>query len=407
MMNAKEGIVVLSLFDGMSCGHMALDNASVKIDKYIASEIEPSAIANTQKRYPNTIQIGDVTKVYYNKWNKTLYANCERVVVDNISRHPQIVDWTRKQKRAFEDKHLEVCDNGNVYKWFWKKATPIFTGEIDLILSGSPCQSFSSAHYFSYGKKEYGLDGKSGLFYEFLRILKEANPTYYFFENVKMKKESEEELSNYLKAKAIHINSNLVTYQNRERIYFTNIKGITMPRDMHVSFQDYKITTLPRIESVLRKNHSLKVEEREALALTSVEIDDIIGKNLWVYDELKAINPKISKEEVVKEIHRQLDMSICNVNATHEKMISHPTFKAKNVTNGDKIATITTRIDRCPTAGIIDFGGYIRLITPMEASKAQGVPYSYIHDMCKTNQFSILGNGWTIPIIAHCLSFMK
>lgn len=197
MKEENKGIVVLSLFDGMSCGRLALDEAHIKVDKYIASEIKPFAIKHTQAHYPNTIQIGDVTKVYYDKWNKTLYGNCERKVIDNISNHPSQKEWTKAQRIAFERRHLEVCDDGNVYKWLGKKATPIHKGDIDLLLSGSPCQSFSSGHYFSYGNKEYGLKGKSKLFYEFLRILKEVNPKYYFFENVKMKKKSEEELSNY------------------------------------------------------------------------------------------------------------------------------------------------------------------------------------------------------------------
>ena len=114
---------VLSLFDGMSCGQIALKKLDIKVDKYFASEIEEPSMKITMKNFPNTIQIGDVTMV-----------------------------------------------NG--------KDLP----KIDLLIGGSPCQSFSNAGNGS------GFDGKSGLFFEYVRLLKETNPKYFMLENVKMKK---------------------------------------------------------------------------------------------------------------------------------------------------------------------------------------------------------------------------
>ena len=412
MKNAKEGIVVLSLFDGMSCGRIALESAGVKVAKYMASEIKPFAIKHTQKHYPNTIQIGDVTKVYYNKWNKTLYSNCERVVVDNISRHANQKSWTRKQRRAFEDKHLEVCDDGNVYKWFWKKANPIFSGEIDLLLSGSPCQSFSSAHYFSYGNEEYGLLGKSGLFYEFLRILKEAKPKYYFFENVKMKKSSEEELSNYLGTAALHINSNLLTYQNRDRLYWTNIKGITMPQDANINFQDYKLKTLPRVEAIIRYNK--ENEDKKEIILSAEEIDEITYNNLWAYQELKKSQQQMTHEEFVVELHNQLDEATKVIRPFRTKMweacLNKGLYASKNLDlpASTKVGALTRKNDRNPsTSGLIGFGNYYRYLTSIEMTRAQGVPYEYMKDLRYSHQNDVLGDGWSIPIIAHCLSFME
>ena len=115
---------VLSLFDGMSCGQIALNRAGIKYDNYFASEIDKYAIQITQKNYPNTKQIGDVTKI----------------------------------------KGIDLP-------------------EIDLVFGGSPCQSFSNV---GDGK---GFDGKSKLFWEFVRVLKEVKPKYFLLENVKMKKE--------------------------------------------------------------------------------------------------------------------------------------------------------------------------------------------------------------------------
>ena len=134
--------VVLSLFDGMSCGQIALNRAGISYGKYYASEIDKHAIKVTQHNYPNTIQLGDVTQ-------------------------------------------LKGSD----------------LPRIDLLIGGSPCQSFSNA-----GKGE-GFDGKSGLFWEYVRLLKEVKPTYFLLENVKMKKEWQDIISEALGVEPIEINS--------------------------------------------------------------------------------------------------------------------------------------------------------------------------------------------------------
>ena len=140
---------VLSLFDGMSCGQLALQRANIKYDNYFASEIKKTAIKVTQHHFPKTIQLGDVKNI-------------------NLKELPKI----------------------------------------DLLIGGSPCQDFSKAN-----TKQLGLQGeKSVLFYEYLRILKELKPKYFLLENVRMKKQSEQELNEYLGVKGLHINSQLVSY---------------------------------------------------------------------------------------------------------------------------------------------------------------------------------------------------
>jgi len=187
-------MIVLSLFDGMSCGRIALERAGIKVTKYYASEIKKHAIICSKHNYPDIIHIGDVRKVKFR--NGILYTE---------------------------------VGNFNV-------------GHIDLLIGGSPCQNFSFARAMSY-KEIDGLNGdKSSLFYEFLRILNETKPAYFLLENVKMKKESERQLNEYLGVKGIHINSNLVSFQNRDRIYWTNIPGVTQPEDRNINFQDYKDT---------------------------------------------------------------------------------------------------------------------------------------------------------------------
>lgn len=188
----NDGLTVLSLFDGISCGRIALERVGIKVDRYYASEIKKIAIETTMRHYPDTIQIGDVTKVRYQ--NGILYT---------------------------ENGEFDV-------------------GSIDLLIGGSPCQDFSILRAAS-GLEITGLEGmKSRLFYEFLRLLKEVNPRFFLLENVKMKKESEEQLNEYLGVKGIPINSILVSYQNRPRIYWTNIPGVKPPEDKHIDFQDYR-----------------------------------------------------------------------------------------------------------------------------------------------------------------------
>ena len=150
---------VLSLFDGMSCGQIALKKLGIKVDNYFACEIDKYAIKVTQDNFPNTIQLGDVTKV----------------------------DFTSLPK-------------------------------IDLVIGGSPCQGFSFA-----GKQLNFDDPRSKLFFEYVRALKEATPKYFMLENVRMKNESAHVISEHLKVKPIMINSSLMSAQNRVRLYWTNL----------------------------------------------------------------------------------------------------------------------------------------------------------------------------------------
>ena len=188
-------MIVLSLFDGMSCGQIAFDKLGIKFDgvnnKYFASEIKKHAIKVTKNNYPNTIHIGDVTKVSYK--NGTLYT---------------------------ENGEYEV-------------------GEIDYLIGGSPCQDFSVA---KLNNVKYGLEGdKSKLFYEYLRLLREINPKYFLLENVRMKEESKKQLDSYLGVEGRYINSIDFSFQNRPRFYWTNI-NILPYEAKNINFQDYKDT---------------------------------------------------------------------------------------------------------------------------------------------------------------------
>lgn len=186
----NNGITVLSLCDGMSCGHIALDRAGIKVSRYFAAEIKDIAIKVTKANYPDTIHIGDVNKINYK--DGTLYT---------------------------ENGEFDV-------------------GNIDLVIFGSPCQTFSIA---MKTELRVGLQNKekSGLFLECYRILKEVNPTFFLMENVaRMKKEDEDFISELMGVSPIRINSQLVSPQLRDRLYWSNIPNISMPQAKNINLQD-------------------------------------------------------------------------------------------------------------------------------------------------------------------------
>lgn len=180
---------VLSLCDGMSCCHIALDRAGIPVKEYYAAEIKEIGIRVTKDNYPDTIHIGDVNKISYK--DGVLYT-----------------------------------ENGNYN-----------VGKIDLVAFGSPCQSFSQAMktHMRVGLKD---KERSGLFLECYRILKEVNPKWFLLENVaSMKKEDRDFLSECMGVEPIRINSKLVGPALRDRLYWTNIPNVTQPEDKKITLQ--------------------------------------------------------------------------------------------------------------------------------------------------------------------------
>ena len=170
----KKGINVLSLFDGLSCGSIALERAGIQVNSYYASEIDKWAIQIANKNYPGIIQLGDVTKF----------------------------DETKLPK-------------------------------IDLLIGGSPCQGFSFA-----GKQLNFDDPRSKLFFVYVYMLKQLKPKYFLLENVRMAKQSQDVISEHLGVQPIKINSSLVSAQNRVRLYWTNIPNVTQPEDKGLKLKD-------------------------------------------------------------------------------------------------------------------------------------------------------------------------
>jgi len=272
---------VLSLFDGMSCGQIALNRVGIKYDNYFASEIDKHAIKVTQTNYPNTIQLGDVTKV----------------------------------KGSYLPK-------------------------IDLLIGGSPCQGFSFA-----GKGLNFDDPRSKLFFEFVRLKNETQPKYFLLENVVMKKEHEKVISEFLGVEPILINSNLVSAQNRKRLYWTNIPGINQPTDRQIGWG--KIREFGVADNFYYTKNGLDWIKRHG---------ERKGKQLAIWGE----NDKCQMIE-----------------ASHFKNYSSQRF-----------------------FGIVDENG-LRYITPKECERAQTVPDDYTSCISNTQRYKMLGNGWTVDVIAH------
>ena len=301
---------VLSLFDGISCGQVALERAGIKVDNYFASEIKPYAIKVTQDNYPNTFQLGDITKIRYK--DGILYS-----------------------------------ENGEFN-----------AGKIDLLIGGSPCQDFSHAN-----KNITGLDGKkSSLFYEYLRLLKEINPTYFLLENVKMKKEHENKITELLAVKPILIDSQLVCGALRKRNYWTNIPNVTQPIDRKIMLQDVledgycnmkKARTL--CESDSRPNKTpVKIFHRYQ------KFNTVIFKSKEHYEQCKEHYNKNFKGLPAKEIIYDGD-----------------------IYNG------------------------IRFLNRHEREKLQTLPFDYCKLLTDNEVACVCGDGWTVDVIAHIFRGLK
>lgn len=272
---------VLSLFDGMSCGQLALKRARIHVNKYFASEIKPIAIKTTQFNFPDTVQLGDVTKI-----------------------------------RA--------------------SALP----KIDLLIGGSPCQDLSSAM-----KDRESLQGdQSKLFYEYVRLLKECQPKYFLLENVGlMDSESSFAISEILDCDPVRINSELVSAQMRDRLYWTNIPGdeltifwnkrISQPKDRKIRLQD-----------ILENGYT----DREK------------ARCLLVSDSRPLATPE-------KMLHRYRDTGF------------------------------TTLIFNSPD---FDLDKGVRYMTQTELERCQTVPEGYTKNLTRNEAADLLGDGWTIEVIA-------
>ena len=292
--------VVLSLFDGISCGQIALNKAGISYGKYYASEIDKHAIKVTQHNFSNTVQLGSINEIKGSDLPK-----------------------------------------------------------IDLLIGGSPCQSFSNA-----GLRN-GFDGKSGLFWEFVRILKETKPTYFLLENVIMKQEWQDIISEALGVEPIKINSALVSAQNRERLYWANFP-IEQPDDKGI-----------KLINILENTEMINPSAIRGRRLSQV----------------------ITLDKSLKD--KEIPITQClEVRAKNQDKSNCLTTVAK-----DNVLT-TMPIGRYPNAFKNNLP--FRYYTTKEYCRLQTVPENYFDGVASENQIKkMIGNGWNVDTIAHIFKGIK
>ncbi len=423
---------VLSLFDGMSCGQLALNRLGIKVDKYYASEIDKYAIQVTQANFPETIQVGDVCNL---------------------------------KAEDYQD--------------------------IDLILAGSPCQGFSFA-----GKQLAFGDPRSALFFEFIRLLKEIKPKYFLLENVKMKKEFLEVITDQVSAcypefqgkdlfggkiEPILINSALVSAQSRQRYYWTNIPNVEQPDDLGIVLRDVleDESQADLVGNGGREAFKENIQKGTALlardwkgwntyGMTGVQTtpkqvgiaSDINGHDILkrVYSpdgksptlntmgggnrEPKVVSGGAFRGRAYDDKGKRMDKNGNSVaNKTKQMLEMRKDDKANAITTVGKDSIVvsekTNQIN--PSKKASGRQPYIqdrvfhkdgkshaltesfadrtnvgehsdltwRKLTPLECERLQTVPDNYTDHVSKTQRYKMLGNGWTVSVISHILSNME
>ena len=288
---------VLSLFDGISCGQIALNKVGIKYNNYYASEIDKFAIQVTQHNYPKTIQLGDVR---------------------NVSK-------------------------GSLPK-------------IDLLIGGSPCQNLSITVINNIKHNKGLLGEKSSLFYEYLRVLHEVKPKYFLLENVgSMTNENKDLITYAMGVEPIRLDSNLVSGQDRDRYYWTNIPVEYSPINKNIQLNDIILTDNIPSKYWYGCDFIYNGDDKKIQATLKINGHDILKR---VYN----LNGKCGT------------LTCCRGGNTQKKVFQ----------NG-----------RC------------RKLTPLEYERLQTIPDNYTSILSDSQRYNVIGNSWTVDIIAHIFSFIK
>ena len=405
---------VLSLFDGMSCGQQALERCGIEVENYFASEIDKYAIQVTMANYPNTIQLGSVVDV--NGFNLP---------------------------------------------------------NIDLLIGGSPCQSFSFAgkrkgmatkceteiltleHYLQLKAEGYEFEGQSYLFWEFMRLLNETKPKYFLLENVEMGEKWEKVLSKAIGVNGIHINSALVSAQNRKRIYWTNIgmqpsglfgdleSIIKQPKDKGILLKDI-------LESEVDEKYFLSAKMIEGFERHKERHNDkgtgfgYVPKNETDKGNSLRANAALCPTDNMLIVHNTMPRSsttgkggtghlsrndgktYCldtgNTNAAEmiltskdkrlQKIVDDNSFIKGEVAHLDTYNQTIDK-DKSPALTLPHNNRFmfvesrIRRLTPIECERLQTVKDNYTNHVSDSQRYKMLGNGWTIDVIAHIFNYLK
>ena len=371
---------VLSLFDGMSCGRLALERAGFPVTNYFASEIDKYAITVARANFPDTMHLGDV---------KTVRTN--------------------------EDGELIIND-----------PLGIQTAKIDLLIGGSPCQGFSFA-----GKQLNFDDPRSKLFFEFVRLLKALKPKYFLLENVNMKKEYQDVISDLLGCKPVDINSNRVSAQNRRRLYWTNIPVRSMPENKHIYLKDILedgFTDREKshcIDANYFKGGNLKSYFEKNRRQLVFDFDDPTDTGLQLAGEAdlkghgynrRVYHPDGKAPSLCAASGGNLEPKIFagsfrgryrenGIRQDHKMPVAGLAEQELEIREDGKTNSLTT-VQKDNVAVHVEELKW-RKLTPIECERLQTVPDNYTNHVSNTQRYRMLGNGWTVDVICHLLEGMK
>jgi DNA (cytosine-5)-methyltransferase 3A len=379
---------VLALFDGISCGQVALERIGIDVDSYYSSEIDKYAIQITQNNYPKTIQLGDMTQ--WRKWD---------------------IDWA----------------------------------SIDLLTAGFPCQAWSVA-----GKQKGNNDPRGALVHDLIDIWKhtrELNPNLKFmFENVRMKKEFLDYINDLFGVEPVLINSALVSAQNRKRYYWTNIEGIEQPEDKGILLKDivHENTDLsmnsPRWNDWWTKNAEFQLKKQyssldsdKAITMTARQyaswngnfIFEKLNEYIVPFDKtLQILDKEVEKGKVgyfrkdsqanrVYYIHGK-SVTLMGVAGGGAAKMGQYLFgcitpdrinkrqNGQRFSEGRKFYTLTAQDKH----GVL-VEGYIRKLTTIECCRLQTLPDNYTQGISNSQQYKCIGNGWTVDVISYIFKGLK
>lgn len=343
---------VLSLFDGVSCARVALDKLNVPVKAYFSSEIDKYAIQISEKNYPDITRLGDITKVNYSE--------------------------------------------GNSIKF-------------DLLIGGSPCQDLSIAK-----KDRQGLEGsRSSLFWEYVRILQETKPKYFVLENVaSMPKEAKDAITEALGVEPIMINASLVSGQNRKRLFWTNIQGVTQPRDQRIMLRDILLDgTTDDLKSLCitatyhKKNEQNFLLKREG---QMIRIGDI-GSNAQAHRVYSPDGKSVALSALGGGQGAKTGLYLVVPEATKKRYavaidgdsvdLSFPMSKTRRGRVGNKAKNLMTS----QSIGVFKDGA-LRKLHPIECERLQGLPDNYTEGVSNTQRYKACGNAFNVDVVAHILS---
>lgn len=369
---------ILSLFDGISCARVALERAGIPVDVYYASEVDKYAMQISQKNWPDIVQLGDV-----------------KTVSDRFDINSE------------------------------------FGNGIDLLIGGSPCQDLSIAK-----KNRKGLDGeRSGLFWEYVRILNEVKPRFFILENVaSMPKSAQEEISKTLGVQPVMINASLLSAQNRKRLFWVGRRLDIYDQDNRFCEYEYEQVEIPQPEDrgILLKDILLDgtTENLKSLCITStyykrndrdflkkasgqmIQVGDIGDKNVQSQRVYSPDGKSVALQAGGGGMGAKTGLYLVVPEATKKGFavahegdsvdISFPTSKTRRGRVGNKVKNLMTQ----SSIGVFT-NGELRKLHPVECERLQGLPDGYTEGVSNTQRYKTLGNAFNVDVVCHILKFIR